>query len=117
MQVLDRSPKRRRQRLIVTGPARQAMADVCRHEGQQAVFLAWPTGAAYLPVAQYAPGEYDIVIGHIARCPIYADLRPLGWFAGRRVVLDIAEPPRPGRRPLLRLRSDGGRPFADVAVL
>lgn len=93
------------------------MADVCRGDGRQAVFLAWPAGVAYLPAVRYTPGEYDVIIGRIARCPIYADVRQLGWFAGCRVVLDIAEPPRAGRRPLLRLRCDDTRPFADAAVL
>jgi hypothetical protein len=114
MQGLDDPPRRR---LVITDPARHAMACLCRVEGRQAVVLSWPGGATYLPVVYYKPGEYDVVVGHLARCPIYADLRQLGWFGSRRVVLDIAEPPRPGRRPLLRVRhADRATSVAEVAV-
>lgn len=91
-------------RLVVTDRARRAMGRVCRDEGAQVVVLAWPGGATYLPVASYRPSKSDVVVGHIAGCPVYADLRRLGWSSRNRVVLDIVEAPRPGRRLLLSVR-------------
>lgn len=91
-------------RLVVTGRARRAMGEVCRSHGRQVVVLAWPGGATYLPVASYRPSKYDVVVGHIAGCPVYADMRRLGWSSRNRVVLDIVETPRPGRRLLLSVR-------------
>ena len=91
-------------RLVVTDRARRAMGQVCRGQGQQVVVLAWPGGATYLPRAAYRPTKYDVVVGHIAGCPVYADMRRLSWSSKTRVVLDVVEMPRPGGRPLLQLR-------------
>jgi hypothetical protein len=94
-------------RLSVTEGARQAMVRLGRDNRQPAVVLSWPGGAAHLPRTLYRPGRFDVIIGHVAGCPIYADVRQLGIFA-RSVVLELAEPPRAGRRPRLRLRSAEG---------
>ena len=67
--------------------------------------LAWTGGATYLPRAAYRPTKYDVVVGHIAGCPVYADMRRLSWSGRTRVVLDVVEMPRPGRRPLLQVRA------------
>ncbi len=52
-----------------------------------------------------SPSEFDVIIGHIAGCPVYADVRQLGFFADRPLALDLAESVRWRERPLLRLRS------------
>jgi uncharacterized protein (DUF779 family) len=101
MQGSDDSPGRR---LVVTDLARKVMARQCREQGRQAVVLCWPGGATCLPLALHVPGAYDVVLGHIARCPIYVDVRQVGWSAAKQAVLDVAEAPRASRRPVLRLR-------------
>ena len=104
-------------RLVITDPARKAIERLCRDQGRQAIVLSWPGGATYLPIACYQPSEYAVIVGHIARCPIYADVRQLSCFGNTRVLLDIAEVPRPGRLPLLRVRyADCVSSFAGVAV-
>lgn len=102
MQVRDDRDGRR---LIVSTRARRAMARLYRGGDGQAVVLSWPGGAAFLPMRLYAAGEYNVIIGHVAGCPIYADLRQLNGSGHRRLVLDTAELTRAGRRPLLQLRA------------
>jgi uncharacterized protein (DUF779 family) len=94
-------------RLVVTDAARDAIRWLCRDTGRQALLLSWPGGAVCLPSSLYTPSAFDVIIGHIARCPIFVDLRQLRVSAGARVVLDATHgwP----RRPLLRLRP-AGRP-------
>jgi len=94
-------------RLVVTDAARDAIRRLCRDTGRQALLLSWPGGAVCVPSSLYTPTAFDVIIGHIARCPIFVDLRRLGFPAGARVVLDATHgwP----RRPLLRLRPAGRR--------
>jgi uncharacterized protein (DUF779 family) len=114
MQGLDDSPGRC---LVITDLARKAIECLCRDHGRQAVVLSWPGGARCLPIACYEPGEYDVIVGHVAGCPIYADVRQLGWSAHGRVLLGITEVPRPGHRPLLQMRyADCASSFAGAAV-
>jgi uncharacterized protein (DUF779 family) len=94
-------------RLVVTDAARDAISWLCRDSGRQALLLSWPGGAVCLPAALYTPTAFDVIIGHIARCPIFIDLRQLRFSAGARVILDASQAWR--RRPLLRLRP-AGRP-------
>ena len=89
-------------RLVVTGAARDAIGRLCRDDGRQAVLLCWPGGAVCLPLSLYAPAAFDVIIGHIARCPIYVDVRQLRFAAGTHAVLDATQACE--QRPLLRLR-------------
>ncbi len=92
-------------RIVVTDQARDAIRCLCRAVGPQALVVAWPAGVAYLPVAMYSRSQFDVILSHVARCPVYADVRQLGAFADRRAVLDLAESMEWRERPLLRLRS------------
>jgi uncharacterized protein (DUF779 family) len=92
-------------RLVVTDRARDAIRCLCRAGGLQALVVAWPVDVTCLPVAMFSPSEFDVILGHIAGCPVYADVRQLGSFADRHAVLDVAESMRWRERPLLRLRS------------
>ncbi len=92
-------------RIVVTDQARDALRCLSRVGGPQALVVAWPAGVAYLPVAQFSRSQFDVIVGHVARCPVYADVRQLGLFADRHAVLDVAESMRWRERPLLRLRS------------
>jgi hypothetical protein len=92
-------------RLVVTDRARDAIRCLCRAGGPQALVVAWPAGVTYLAVAMFSPSEFDVTIAHIACCPVYADVRQLGFLADRHAVLDLAEPMSGRERPLLRLRS------------
>jgi uncharacterized protein (DUF779 family) len=76
---------------------------VCRHHGRQAVVLSWPAGAAYLPAAMWVPGRFDVIVGHVACCPIYADVRQLKLFPDARLVLDLTDGAAVSSRPPLRL--------------
>ena len=91
-------------RIVVTDRARDAIGSLCRAGGVQALVVAWPAGVAYLPVAMFSRSEFDVILGHIARCPVYADVRQLGFFADRHAVLDVAESMEWRERPPLRLR-------------
>ncbi len=95
----------RGRRLVVTNRARDAIRCLCRAGGPQALVVAWPADVACLPVAMFSPSEFDVILGHIAGCPVYADVRQLGSFADTPAVLDLAESMRWRERPLLRLRS------------
>ncbi len=92
-------------RIVVTDRARDAIRSVCRAGGPQALVVAWPAGIAYMPAAMFSGSVFDVILGHVARCPVYADVRQLGAFADRHAVLDLAESMQWRERPLLRLRS------------
>jgi len=64
--------------------------------------LTWPGGANYLPAAMHRAGPYDVVVGHVARCPIYVDLRQLKLFRGRYMRIDVNDRAHPPGRPLLQ---------------
>jgi hypothetical protein len=89
-------------RLVVSGAARHAIGRLCRDDGRQAVLLCWPGGVACLPLSLYTPTAFDVIIGHIARCPIYVDVRQLRFTVGTHAVLDATQACE--QRPLLRLR-------------
>jgi uncharacterized protein (DUF779 family) len=89
-------------RLVVSGAARDAIRRLCCDDGRQALLLCWPGGAVCLPVSLYTPAAFDVIIGHIARCPIYVDVRQLRFTAGTHAVLDATQACT--QRPLLRLR-------------
>jgi hypothetical protein len=85
--------------------ARTAIVTASRAGKQQAVLLSWPAGAAYLPSEYYRPGEFDVVVGHIARCPVYVDVRRLALFRNQRLVVDAAPPTATRPHPPLRARA------------
>jgi hypothetical protein len=89
-------------RLVVRGAARDAIGRLCRDDGRHALLLCWPGGAACLPLSLYTPTAFDVIIGHLARCPIYVDVRQLRFTAGTHAVLDATQVWK--QRPLLRLR-------------
>lgn len=104
MNVAERTDRR----LRVTRHARRAVAEVRRSRGPVAIRLSWPSGVAYLPTRHHSASPYDVIIGHVAGCPVYADVRQLTLFRDRRAVLDArARAPlfTAARRPVLRLSS------------
>ena len=94
-----------RARIVVTDQARDAIRCLSRAGGLQALVVTWPGGVAYLPAAMFSRSQFDVILGHVARCPVYADVRQLGAFTDRHAVLDLAESMQWRERPLLRLRS------------
>jgi uncharacterized protein (DUF779 family) len=96
-------------RLVVTPLARRTMAGIHRAAGPQALVLSWPGGATCLPVEYFEPGDFDVIVGHVAGCPIHADLRQLACYADRFAVLDVAHA---GSRahPVMRLRAAATAP-------
>jgi hypothetical protein len=89
-------------RFVVTGAARDAIGRLCRDDGRQTVLLCWPGGAVCLPLSLCAPAAFDVIIGHIARCPIHVDIRQLRFTAGTHAVLDATQACE--QRPVLRPR-------------
>ena len=67
-------------RLGVTLRAERVISRLCRDLGRQVVLLSWPAGAAYLPVEMFQQSDFDVIVGHIERWPIYADARQLRLF-------------------------------------
>lgn len=90
-------------RLVVTSAARRAVLRVRREIGPQAVLVSWPAGATYVPERSYVPSTFDVIVGHVARCPIYADIRQLGFYNDRFAVLDVRDTDQ-RHRPILRVR-------------
>ena len=87
-------------RLLVTVRARRAVADLSRDRGLQHLVVTWPAGVALLPATLHRPGVHDAIVGHLAQCPIYVDLRQIALWPQRRVLLDItARRVRLGARP------------------
>lgn len=93
-----------RSRVAFTPAARRALTTVSRRDGQQAILLAWPAGATYLRRADYLPHTFDVILGHVAGCPIYVDTRRLALFRNQRVVLDADPAPRSATHPALAAR-------------
>ena len=93
----------RPRRLAVTDRARYAVARLCHDHGRQALLLRWPGGAAVLPLTLYAPEQFDVIIGHVACCPVYADVRQLASSVTWSAVLDVDPSVWHRKWPLLRL--------------
>jgi hypothetical protein len=93
-------------RLHVTTYARRVLVEVCRARGPQAILISWPAGVTYLPRVHHSASPYDVIIGHVAGCPVYADVRQLTLYQDRRAVLDARSHSAlftSARRPMLRL--------------
>jgi hypothetical protein len=87
---------------LITARARSAIRRFCADAGRQHLVVTWPGGANYLPATMHHAGPYDVVVGHVARCPIYADLRQLKLFRARCMLIDLSDRARPRGRPLLK---------------
>jgi hypothetical protein len=87
-------------RLLISARVRRAMRRLCADAGPQHVVVTWPGGANYLPATMHHAGPYDVVVGHVARCPIYADLRQLELFRSDCMRIDVNDAHDP-RRPVL----------------
>jgi hypothetical protein len=90
-------------RLLVTIRARMAIRAQVRRAGPQHLRLTWPGGITTLPAAVHGPGPHDVILGHVARCPIYVDVRQLALFRERRVLVDACDPVRPDASPILKV--------------
>ena len=98
-------------RVAVSDRARSALTRRCREHGPQVLLISWPYGATFLPAARFAPGPFDVIIGHVAGCPMHADLRQLGRYHDRYAVLDASRWVWRAR-PLLRLHQAAAKPPA-----
>ena len=97
-------------RVDFTPTARVTLTATRRREGPQTVIVSWPAGAAYLPTTCYNPDAGDVLPGHVAGCPIYADTQRLQLYPAHRMLLD-ADPSGPYRlHPPLRLRPAAASP-------
>ena len=97
-------------RLQVTVQARRAIADLSRTQGRQHVVVTWPAGAALLPEHVHEPAPHEAIVGHLAQCPIYVDLRQVAVWPNRWMVLDVTPERRwRGARPCFVLVEHAGR--------
>lgn len=94
-------------RLIVTARARAAARKLVTSAGPQHLLLTWPGGVTALPAGVHVPGEFSVIIGHVARCPVYADVRQLALFRERKMVVDAPDSMPSARRPMLRMLAVG----------
>lgn len=92
-------------RLRITTRARRVLRRLCVDQGDQHVIVTWPAGATTIPAAMHQPGRHEVIIGHVARCPIYVDVRQLGAYRNRQLVMDIPDSTSPPRRPVFRVQS------------
>lgn len=97
-----RTATRLGERLHITVRTRIAIRKLCAEAGPQHLLLTWPGGVNYLPATIHDVGPYDVVVGHLARCPIYADIRQLDMFRTHRMLIDVNDTERTPRRPLLK---------------
>ena len=98
-------------RLQVTVRARRALTELLRTAGPHHLVLTWPAGVALLPAGLHRPSGHEAIVGHLARCPIYVDLRQVATWPTRQAVLDVTSPRvRPGRRPCFVLHDVDRRP-------
>ena len=98
-------------RLRVTVRARRALADLLRTAGPHHLVVTWPAGVALLPAELHRPSGHAAIVGHLARCPIYVDLRQVAIWPQRQAVLDVTSARvRPGRRPCFVLHDVDRRP-------
>jgi len=88
-------------RFSATPDAQRAAEKLRSVAGHQVMLVSWPAGVAYMPAATFEAGHYDRIIGHVARCPVYADVRQLAYYEGN-VVLDV-DRGGPVERPKLRV--------------
>lgn len=91
------------QRLVITARARAAARRLVSSAGPQHLLLTWPGGVTAMPAGVHVPGEFSVIIGHVARCPVYADVRQLALFRERQMMVDAPESTPAARRPLLRM--------------
>ena len=91
-------------RLGVTLRAERVISRLCRDLGRQVLLLSWPAGAAYLPIEMFQQSDFDVIVGHIERWPIYADARQLRLFCDEQLVIDVKLRSAARTRPLLVLR-------------
>jgi hypothetical protein len=90
--------------VVFSRAARTAIVAACRRGKRQAVLLSWPAGATYLPSEHYQPSKFDVVVRHIAGCPVYVDVRRLALFRNQSVLLDVEQASRSHPHPALWAR-------------
>ena len=91
--------------VVFSRAARTAIVAACRRGKRQAVLLSWPAGATYLPREYYQPSKFDVVVRHIAGCPVYVDVRRLALFRNQSVLLDVEQANRSHPHPALWARA------------
>jgi hypothetical protein len=103
-----------RLRVTATADARRELEGFGGEAGPQVLLLSWPPVAVSIPARLYAAGPTHVTLGHIAGCPVQADLRQLRHFGAAPVVLDVARR-RGACVPIVLLRSiDGAAGWADA---
>jgi len=93
-------------RIAVTPRATRAVSNTRKSLGDHTVVMTWPAGATMLPADQFVPSAFDVIVGHVAQCAVFADARQLELFAAHHVLIDVETNPRPSRRPILRVRHE-----------
>ena len=82
-------PVRRRttaDRIVATPRMRARLTELVDEEGPHRVLVEWPMTARCVPAASHSASSLDVIIGHVASCPIFVDLQLLTWFFKDRVL-------------------------------
>jgi hypothetical protein len=77
------------ERVTVTSPARQAIAQRCQSLGPQVLLLTWPRAVTTMPASVMVANPYDVIVGHVEGCPVYVDVRTLWRSDVTSVMVDV----------------------------
>jgi uncharacterized protein (DUF779 family) len=105
-------------RILATPRMRTMLAELVEARGPLHVLVEWPLSARCIPADDHRTGSRDVIIGHVASCPIFIDLYYLAWFFDNGVLLLDIDPEHSavadGTLRLL-LNPVDGRPLANNA--
>ncbi len=79
--------------IVASAKAAANLADLCRAHGPQVILLANSCGTVRVARVRSRPGfrphEYEVLIGRVMDCPVYADTRQLPQRPFDTIVLDV----------------------------
>jgi hypothetical protein len=91
-------------RLNVTERARHTIHALSRDLGPQEITLHLPGRQVdYRPPEQFQVGQFDVIVGQVARCQIHTDLRHVAALSTTPTVLDVEFVAAPHQLPVLEL--------------
>jgi uncharacterized protein (DUF779 family) len=87
-------------RIVTSGKAKAALETIRQQHGTQVIVLrsacSAPSIARVRSRAAFLPQEHQVVIGSVARCPVYVDSREINSCPHETIMLDLAAAPAYG---------------------